>query len=59
MASPKAAATQTAASSNYVFTELDLVRLLIDYGHLYEMEQWAMMERLSHEPALSVARRML
>ena len=36
-----------------------MVRLLIDYGHLYETEQWAKMERLSHEPALSVARRML
>ena len=59
VAPTRAAATQTAATSRYVFTEADLVTFLIDYGHLYEQEQWAKMEHCSHEPALSVARRLL
>ena len=59
VAPTRAAATQTAATSRYVFTEADLVSFLIDYGYLYEQEQWAKMEHCSHEPALSVARRLL
>ena len=59
VAPTRVAATQTAATSSYVFTEADLVSFLIEYGHLYEQEQWAKMEHCSHEPALSVARRLL
>ena len=59
MASTRAAAIQTAATTSYVFTEADLVRFLIDYSHLHEQEQWAKVEHCSHEPALSVARRLV
>ncbi|KAG0711645.1 hypothetical protein GWK47_020142 [Chionoecetes opilio] len=51
-------ATQTLART-YTFQEADLVDLLITYDHLVCQETAALEEKFSHEPALSLVRRLL
>ncbi|KAG0693854.1 hypothetical protein GWK47_027357 [Chionoecetes opilio] len=43
----------------YTFQEADLVDLLITYDHLVCQETAALDEKISHEPALSLVRRLL
>ena len=43
----------------YLFSEPELVDLLIRFEQLYEQEQTAMVERISHETALPLVRRCL
>ncbi|KAG0719678.1 hypothetical protein GWK47_050007 [Chionoecetes opilio] len=43
----------------YTFQEADLVDLLITYDHLVCQETAALEEKISHEPALSLVRRLL
>ncbi|KAG0718427.1 hypothetical protein GWK47_052448 [Chionoecetes opilio] len=51
-------ATQTLART-YTFQEADLVDLLITYDHLVCQETAALEEKISHEPALFLVRRLL
>lgn len=49
--------TQTAP--RYTFGEADIVDLLIKFEHLVEQESEARLERVSHEPAVPLVRRLL
>ena len=58
MAPRREMATQT-SYRHYTFREADFVDFLVDYEFLVQQEQWARSERCPHEPALSLARRVL